>query len=155
MENLNMRSSTYTPPLALTVFSWISVGIAVLASLWLTFDIVYRRGWRSMMAIMIPVYIINALYLWPITVWTYIKYGRPEVPGKDNKIEDPAEEGEQDPLCTRTVGSITTKGLQAAHGAWAKLGRLQILMLVITVLRRREATAMARSMMEEPTSTTA
>ena len=34
-----------------------------------------------MMAIMIPVYIINALYLWPITLWVYIKYGRPGKPG--------------------------------------------------------------------------
>jgi len=30
-----------------------------------------------MMAVMIPVYVINALYLWPITLWTYIKFGRP------------------------------------------------------------------------------
>lgn len=28
----------------------------------------------------IPVYVINALYLWPITVWTYFKYGRTVVP---------------------------------------------------------------------------
>ncbi|KAK5936478.1 hypothetical protein PMZ80_011288 [Knufia obscura] len=91
-----MDLSTYTPPLGLTVISWVSIGVAVLASLWLTFDIVYRRGWRSMMAVMIPVYIINALYLWPITVWTYIKYGRPELPSK--KIEDGAEESEEDPL---------------------------------------------------------
>ena len=28
----------------------------------------------------IPVYVINALYLWPITVWTYLKFGRPVVP---------------------------------------------------------------------------
>ena len=28
----------------------------------------------------IPVYVTNALYLWPITVWTYLKYGRPVVP---------------------------------------------------------------------------
>ncbi|KAJ4507495.1 hypothetical protein HRR83_004073 [Exophiala dermatitidis] len=84
------------PPLALTVISWVSISIATLASLWITFDIVYRRGWRSMMAVMIPVYIINALYLWPITVWTYIKYGRPGLPSK--KIEDEAAEGEEDPL---------------------------------------------------------
>lgn len=25
----------------------------------------------------IPVYVVNALYLWPITLWTYINYGRP------------------------------------------------------------------------------
>lgn len=52
MENWNMDLSTYTPPLGLTVISWVSIGVAVLASLWLTFDIVYRRGWRSMMAVM-------------------------------------------------------------------------------------------------------
>lgn len=33
-----------------------------------------------MMMIMIPVYVTNALYLWPITFWTYIKYGRPVKP---------------------------------------------------------------------------
>ena len=52
MENLNMPSSTYVPKLALTVISSISIGVAALASIWLTFDIVHRRGWRSMMAIM-------------------------------------------------------------------------------------------------------
>ncbi|KAK5562177.1 hypothetical protein LTR43_012228 [Exophiala xenobiotica] len=98
MEATNMPSSTYTPPLPLVVISWISLGIAVLASLWLTFDIVYRRGWGSMMAIMIPVYIINALYLWPITVWTYVKYGRPEVPKKVKRFGDEAQAGEEDPL---------------------------------------------------------
>ncbi len=35
-----------------------------------------------MMYIMIPVYVINALYLWPITLWVYIKYGRPPPPQK-------------------------------------------------------------------------
>ncbi|KIW36120.1 uncharacterized protein PV06_11595 [Exophiala oligosperma] len=34
------------------------------------------------MYIMIPVYVINALYLWPITLWVYIKYGRPPPPQK-------------------------------------------------------------------------
>lgn len=36
------------------------------------------------MLIMIPVYIINALYLWPITLWTYLKYGRPSKPEKED-----------------------------------------------------------------------
>ncbi|KAK4954714.1 hypothetical protein LTR66_002306 [Elasticomyces elasticus] len=100
MENINLPSSTYKSSLTLTVISWVSIGIAVLASLWLVFDIVYRRGWKSMMAIMIPVYVINALYLWPITVWTYVKYGRPEMPEnkKKKRIEDRVETGEDDPL---------------------------------------------------------
>lgn len=46
----------------------------------------------------IPVYIVNALYLWPITVWTYIKYGRPEAPKKAKKFGDEAQAGEEDPL---------------------------------------------------------
>lgn len=33
----------------------------------------------------IPVYVINALYLWPITVWTYLRYGRPVVPQRGEK----------------------------------------------------------------------
>lgn len=48
MEN----PTTYTAPFALTVISWVSIGIAALAALWLTFDIIYRRGWMTMMAIM-------------------------------------------------------------------------------------------------------
>ena len=30
----------------------------------------------------IPVYVINALYIWPITLWTYLNYGRPKKPSK-------------------------------------------------------------------------
>merc|ERR1711939_202913 len=96
VEDWNMASSVYTPPFALIIISRVSLGVAVLASLWLTSDIFYRRGWRSMMAVMIPVYIVNALYLWPITVWTYIKYGRPELQSK--KVENGADEDEEDPL---------------------------------------------------------
>ena len=29
----------------------------------------------------IPVYIINALYIYPVTLWVYLKYGRPLKPG--------------------------------------------------------------------------
>jgi len=36
-----------------------------------------------MMWIMIPVYVINALYLWPITLWVYSKYGRPNKLGAE------------------------------------------------------------------------
>jgi hypothetical protein len=30
----------------------------------------------------IPVYVLNALYLAPITLWTYFNYGRPNAPPK-------------------------------------------------------------------------
>ena len=47
------------------------------------------------MAIMIPVYIINALYLWPITLWTYLQYGRPPKP--DEKIVENKTQGQSTP----------------------------------------------------------
>ena len=39
-------------PLALVILSSISIGIGAVASLWITFDIVSRKGWRTMMGIM-------------------------------------------------------------------------------------------------------
>ena len=33
-------------------------------------------------------YILNALYLAPITLWTYLNYGRPEKPGREMKAMD-------------------------------------------------------------------
>lgn len=47
----------YTPPLALTIISSIFISVAALGSLWILLDIVYRKGWRTMMAIM---YLIQA-----------------------------------------------------------------------------------------------
>ncbi|KAH8756947.1 hypothetical protein BGZ57DRAFT_944681 [Hyaloscypha finlandica] len=70
--------ATYNPPLSLTIIGTVLIGLATLVAAWITFDIIVRRGWKTMMAIMIPVYILNALYLAPITLWTYLKYGRPE-----------------------------------------------------------------------------
>lgn len=87
-------ASTYNPPLVLTIIGTIFIGSALLVALWILLDIVLRKGWQSMMAVMlvtmadfsyysinvytnsvfhrIPVYILNALYLAPITIWTYI-----------------------------------------------------------------------------------
>lgn len=38
-----------------------------------------------MMGVMIPVYILNALYLGPLTLWTYWRWGRPPKPSKLGK----------------------------------------------------------------------
>ncbi|OKL58062.1 hypothetical protein UA08_06600 [Talaromyces atroroseus] len=35
----------------------------------------------------IPVYLLNSLYLAPITLWVYFKYGRPRKPASDSKTE--------------------------------------------------------------------
>src|SRR3569833_3371775 len=48
----NMMGSDYTPPLGLTIISSISIGIAGLIAIWILFDIIIRRGWKTMMAIM-------------------------------------------------------------------------------------------------------
>ncbi|EJT98825.1 hypothetical protein DACRYDRAFT_110713 [Dacryopinax primogenitus] len=94
--------SAYEPPLALEIIGTIFIGVALCFSLWIAVDIVRRRGWRTMMAIMIPVYILNALYLAPITLWTYLNWGRPPKPlaanhinetDRDTKLVD-AEKGE-------------------------------------------------------------
>lgn len=67
----------YEPPQALTIISGIFLALGVLFLLLVTIDIVLRRGWKSMMWIMIPVYIINASYMGPLTLYIYWKYGRP------------------------------------------------------------------------------
>jgi hypothetical protein len=99
--------STYNPPLVLTILGAIFIGSATIVALWILLDIVLRKGWRSMMAVMlvtivdfshypisittdlvfhrIPVYVLNALYLAPLTIWTYIKYGRPTPPSSEQK----------------------------------------------------------------------
>ncbi|KAK5109200.1 hypothetical protein LTR62_007285 [Meristemomyces frigidus] len=92
----------YHEPLALIIISSISIGIAAIVAGWILLDIILRRGWRSMMLIMIPVYVINALYLWPLTLWTYLLYGRSQKVSK----------GEAAPSCHNTntaSGADTSK----------------------------------------------
>lgn len=43
---------TYDPPLVLTILSAISLGVAFVVAIWVAADIIVRKGWRSMMAIM-------------------------------------------------------------------------------------------------------
>src|SRR5699024_7626224 len=38
------------------------------------------RANASSLKVRIPVYVLNALYLGPITLWTYFNYGRPNAP---------------------------------------------------------------------------
>jgi len=66
----------YSPPLALTIIAGIFLGIGALCLLIATVDIIWQRGWRTMMGVMIPVYIINAAYLGPFSLYLYYKYGR-------------------------------------------------------------------------------
>lgn len=72
--------SSYRPPLSLTVLGSVFIGLFGCISLFIAQDIIRRKGWKTMMGVMIPVYILNALYLGPLTIWTYWKYGRPAKP---------------------------------------------------------------------------
>ena len=76
-----------------------------------------------MMAVMIPVYIINALYLWPITAWTYLKYGRPTAPLKTKdatkiageaagSMDDPPKYSEE---CRRDIHSHSHNNQDGHH----------------------------------------
>jgi len=91
-----MSEPPYREPHALIIISSISIGVAAIFAGWIALDIILRRGWKSMMLVMIPVYIINALYLWPITLWTYLKYGRPSKPsgGRQAKCHDKGVEAD-------------------------------------------------------------
>jgi hypothetical protein len=51
----------------------------------------------------IPVYVINALYLWPITLWTYLKYGRP--PKLEPRNKPPPEHAHHSPYATSGAGA--------------------------------------------------
>ncbi|GAM91358.1 hypothetical protein ANO11243_094070 [Dothideomycetidae sp. 11243] len=72
---------TYHPPLSLTIVSGVFLALGATCALILAADIILRRGWKSMMWIMIPVYIINAAYLGPLTIYVYWRYGRPKKVG--------------------------------------------------------------------------
>ncbi len=111
-----MSEPTYREPHALIIISSISIGVAAIFAGWIALDIILRRGWKSMMLVMIPVYIINALYLWPITLWTYLKYGRPSQPsgGRQAKCHGKGVEADlfsegQDHVCD-------IRGSHPAHG---------------------------------------
>ncbi|KAI9690214.1 MAG: hypothetical protein M1822_009175 [Bathelium mastoideum] len=73
-------TSDYHVPLSLTVLAGIFLALGAICMLIVAGDIIWRRGWESMMWIMIPVYIINAGYMGPLTLYLYFKYGRPSKP---------------------------------------------------------------------------
>ncbi|KAK5945212.1 hypothetical protein PMZ80_002416 [Knufia obscura] len=77
-------SAPFHEPIALVILSSISIGLGGVTAGWIVLDSLLRRGWRSMFTIMIPVYVINALYLWPVTLRMYNRYGRPDKPSSSD-----------------------------------------------------------------------
>ncbi|KAK5175852.1 uncharacterized protein LTR77_000992 [Saxophila tyrrhenica] len=82
----------YSPPLALTVISAVFLILGAICFLIIVGDIVWRRGWNSMMWIMIPVYPINAAYMLPLELYVYFKFGRPTKPEPPPPTDDVATE---------------------------------------------------------------
>jgi hypothetical protein len=63
------------PPAWLEIVAWISLSIAAASAAWITWDI-FVTGYRQAMWIMEPVWPITALYLGPVAVWGYLRWGR-------------------------------------------------------------------------------
>jgi len=75
-----MDDDGYHVPKALTILAGIFLVAGAILLVIPLVDITYRRGWRSMMWIMIPVWPINACYLGPLAIYLYFRYGRPSQP---------------------------------------------------------------------------
>jgi hypothetical protein len=76
MDGMDMGAMEPMIPVWLTVVSWIFVGIAVLCTAALLYDI-YGRGYRQRTSVMEAVWPITALYLGPLALWAYNRWGRP------------------------------------------------------------------------------
>jgi hypothetical protein len=63
------------PQTWLTVIAWIWLGFGFISSGLILFDI-FVRGYRQRMAVMDAVYPITALYLGPLALWFYWRWGR-------------------------------------------------------------------------------
>ncbi|MEU4214144.1 DUF4396 domain-containing protein [Actinoplanes sp. NPDC026623] len=85
------------PPTWLTGLAWIALAIGGLCAAAILADI-YLQGHRQRMAVMEAVWPINALYLGPLAVWMYARYGRPQ--SKDAQVNPP----DKPRWATTTVG---------------------------------------------------
>lgn len=100
--------SGYSPPLALTILSGIFLCLGAVCAIIIAADILWRKGWQSMMWIMIPVYIINATYMLPLELYVYFRYGRP--PKHEKAVPRAAVQCKQ-PETNGSIGSDTTTAL--------------------------------------------
>jgi hypothetical protein len=64
-------------PVWLTVLSWCALGVALVCAAMLIGDI-FVRGYRQRMPVMEWVWPVTALYLGPLAVWGYARFGRPQ-----------------------------------------------------------------------------
>lgn len=88
------------PPHWLTAVAWIALTLSGLCAAYILLDI-YVNGYRQRMPIMEAVWPVNALYLGPLAVWLYSRYGRPQ----SSKWQDRTGEPPDKPRwATTTVG---------------------------------------------------
>ena len=65
------------PPGWLTPVSWAALAVGV-ASTGIVLVDIYGRGFRQRMPVMEAVWPVTALYLGPVAVWGYLRFGRPD-----------------------------------------------------------------------------
>ena len=63
----------------LTALAWVALGVAFLSAAWIVVDI-RVRGHRQRMPVMEWVWPVTGLYLGPVAVWGYRRFGRPMSP---------------------------------------------------------------------------
>ncbi len=76
MDHMTPHSAGMTLPGWLTPLAWLFVGLAVIAAIAVAVDI-YARGHRQRVRAMEAVWVLSALWLGPLTLPLYAKYGRP------------------------------------------------------------------------------
>jgi hypothetical protein len=77
------------PPIWLQWISWVALVIAIGSAVWILID-VYGRGHRQRMGVMEAVWPVTALYLGPVAVWAYRRFGRPNSPRWTRRHGQPA-----------------------------------------------------------------
>ncbi len=81
------------PPGWLETIAWAALAIAFACAAIIAADI-FLRGYRQPMWIMEIVWPVTALYLGPLAVWGYARWGRPKSPRWQERFGEPAETSE-------------------------------------------------------------
>ncbi|KAF2663893.1 hypothetical protein BT63DRAFT_430142 [Microthyrium microscopicum] len=106
----------YHPPEALTIIAGIFLVFGGLCGLIVLGDIIWRRGWKSMMLIMIPTYPITATYMGPVGLYLYFKYGRAADPKSLNASGMGHQHHAGMAMKDEEAGSNTENDMEHHHG---------------------------------------
>jgi Domain of unknown function (DUF4396) len=81
-------------PTWLTILAWVSLAVAVACALAILADI-YVRGYRQRMGVMEAVWPVTALYLGPLALFGYARWGRPNSPRYEEETGRGPDYGER------------------------------------------------------------